>query len=476
MTTALRPYAAYKGSGVPWLGEVPEHWDLVPNRAVMRLKKEVVGDSSCDYVLLSLTKQGIIARDMENPTGKFPGSFDTYQVVRPGDLVFCLFDIDETPRAVGLSSLNGMVTGAYTVFACRDHEVREFVYLLYLALDNGKLLKPLYSGLRKVITKTSFLSAKLPLPPRPELLAIVRYLQYTERIIRRYIRAKQKLIKLLEEQRQAIIEHAVTHGLDPRVRLADSPLVWFRGVPEHWELVPFKRRVGFQEGPGIMAEDFRDAGVPLLRISCLRGDIATLEGCDYLDPDMVARRWKHFGVREGDYLLSASASTGSVALTTRALMGSIPYTGIIRLWPVSSRTFMPFVKLFIESRAFQDQIDSAKSGVGIEHFGPTHLKRMFITLPPVAEQHDIVRRVEELIAPMADTIESVRDEIGLVREYRTRVIADVVTGKLDVREAAANLSDRIEPSESFEDEDLIAAEGEFEESVEQEAALEEVEV
>ena len=101
----LPPYPAYKPSGVDWLGDVPAHWDMVPNWALMKLKKEVVGDHADEYVLLSLTKQGIIPRNMEKPAGKFPASFHTYQVVEPGDLIFCLFDIDETPRTVGLSGI-----------------------------------------------------------------------------------------------------------------------------------------------------------------------------------------------------------------------------------------------------------------------------------------------------------------------------------------------------------------------------------
>ena len=174
---------------------------------------------------------------MENPQGKFPASFETYQVVNPGDLIFCLFDIDETPRAVGLSDIDGMITGACTRFACVREQNRQFIYLLYLSLDNGKLLKPLYSGLRKVITKSAFLSARLALPPIPEQTAIVRYLDWVDRRIRRYVGAKRKLIGLLEEERQAVINQAVTRGLDPNVRLKPSGVEWLGDVPEHWEVV-----------------------------------------------------------------------------------------------------------------------------------------------------------------------------------------------------------------------------------------------
>ena len=232
----LRPYPASKPSGIPWIGDVPEHWDLVPNRALLELKSEVVGDRFNEYTLLSLTKQGVIVRDMENPEGKFPANFETYQSVEPGDLIFCLFDIDETPRTVGISNLSGMVTGAYTTFVCVNEQSNRFIYWLYSSLDDGKLLKPLYSGLRKVIKKSTFLSAKLALPPFPEQAAIVRYLGHVDRRIRQYVSAKRRLIALLEEEKQVVINQAVTRGLDPNARLKPSGVEWLGDVPEHWEI------------------------------------------------------------------------------------------------------------------------------------------------------------------------------------------------------------------------------------------------
>lgn len=99
----VQKYPAYKDSGVEWLGEIPEHWEVLSNKNIFKLKKNLVGKKSGDYVLLSLTLNGIIKRDMENPQGKFPAEFDTYQEVKKGDFVFCLFDVEETPRCIGLS-------------------------------------------------------------------------------------------------------------------------------------------------------------------------------------------------------------------------------------------------------------------------------------------------------------------------------------------------------------------------------------
>ena len=165
-----------------------------------------------------------------------------------------------------------------------------------------------------------------------------------------------------------------------------------------------------------------------------------LDGCNYLDPDVVRARWGHFAVKEGDYLLSASASTGAVSLATSKVAGSVPYTGIIRLWPASTETMMPYVRFFLNSRLFLDQVDLEKSGVAIAHFGPTHLSRMVIVLPPKPEQTAIVEYVDKATADIDAAIARGRRQIELVEEYRTRLIADVVTGKLDVREAAAGLA------------------------------------
>lgn len=135
----------YKAIELPWLSLIPAHWGIQRNKTIMSQLKIVVGSKHNEYKLLSLTLNGIIARDMTNPKGKFPKEFDTYQVVNEKDLVFCLFDIDETPRTIGISPMKGMITGAYNVFRVSNANER-FIYYYYLAIDNNKLLKPLYSG------------------------------------------------------------------------------------------------------------------------------------------------------------------------------------------------------------------------------------------------------------------------------------------------------------------------------------------
>jgi type I restriction enzyme S subunit len=129
-----------------------------------------------------------------------------------------------------------MITGAYTVFECTDPLLAAFLDLFYRAMDDRKLLSPLYSGLRNTIPPSRFLGTKTPLPPPPERAAIVRFVDYAERRIRRYIAAKKKMIALLNEEKQAIIHRAVTRGLDPNVRLESSGVAWLSDVPEHWDV------------------------------------------------------------------------------------------------------------------------------------------------------------------------------------------------------------------------------------------------
>ena len=131
----LNRYPNYKPTGIAWLPELPEGWEVVRNKRFLRLTDEKVCSRKNDFTLLSLTRQGVIVRDMTEMKGKFPKDFDTYLVVRPNNLVFCLFDVDETPRTVGLVRNVGMLTGAYTNFEVDQSVViPEFAIIIIFTL------------------------------------------------------------------------------------------------------------------------------------------------------------------------------------------------------------------------------------------------------------------------------------------------------------------------------------------------------
>lgn len=210
VTRGLNPAAPMKDSGIDWIGQIPAHWEQRHNKFIFGLTKKLVGKRAPEYDLLSLTLRGIIKRDMENPEGKFPAEFDTYQEVAPGDFVFCHFDVEETPRTVGLSPFFGMITGAYTVYRPAEDVNPRFLMHFYIFADTGKKMRGMYKGLRNTIPKDSFASFKTPLPPREEQDAIVDHIDEQSRKIDAAIAIKESQISSLREYKTSLINAAVT--------------------------------------------------------------------------------------------------------------------------------------------------------------------------------------------------------------------------------------------------------------------------
>ncbi|MBK8529710.1 MAG: restriction endonuclease subunit S [Rubrivivax sp.] len=157
----------------------------------------------------------------------------------------------------------------------------------------------------------------------------------------------------------------------------------------------------FQEGPGILAKDFRNSGVPLLRLRNIETPAVQLGGCNFLDPELVARRWRHFGLAEGDFLISTSASLGRVSVVGPDAVGAIPYTGIIRFRSASPKLHHKYLRAFLSSSAFIQQAEQMATGSVIRHFGPSHLRQMAIALPPLDEQLHIAEVFDVLDARVA---------------------------------------------------------------------------
>jgi len=179
---------------------------------------------------------------------------------------------------------------------------------------------------------------------------------------------------------------------------------------DQWELVPLVDVLEFREGPGIMARDFREDGVPLVRLAGLREPGALLTGCNYLDPEMVKKRWDHFRLREGDVLLSTSASLGEVAVVDASGVGAIAYTGIIGFRPKGGRVIPAFIPHALTAPSFTRQIEAMGAGSVLRHFGPLHLRQMSLRVPPVHVQ----RAISEVLEALDDKIESNARMLGIL--------------------------------------------------------------
>lgn len=184
-----------------------------------------------------------------------------------------------------------------------------------------------------------------------------------------------------------------------KYQFKDSGIEWLGEIPEHWGVDKFSYCVHFQEGPGILGKDFREKGIPLVRISGVKTHEVTLEGCNYLDPKLVEKKWNHFRLKKEDVVISCSASTGLVSeVTNDEVVGAIPYTGLIRLSPAYNKVTKNYLKTFIASDIYSNQIDLQKKGTTIEHYGPTHLNKMFIIRPPLPEQKAIAAYLDRATA------------------------------------------------------------------------------
>jgi len=426
MISDLKPYPTYKDSRLPWLEEVPEHWNLIPNRALIRKRKILVGDHQTECDLLSLTKEGVIVRDVESGKGKFSADMGTSQEVRAGDLIFCFFDIPETPRTVGLSHHNGMITGAYTVFECSDPVISTFFELFYKAMDDRKLLSPLYSGLRNTIPPTLFLGIKTPVPPHAEQATIVRFLDHMDRRIRRNILAKQKLIKLLEEYKQVIIHRAVTRGLDPTVPLKPSGVEWLGEIPEDWAFL--RGKFYFQEIDKRSATGKEE----LLSVSHITG--------------VTPRSQKNINMFKAEsYIGYKLCNPGQIVVNTMwawmAAIGVSRYHGIVSSSyhtydQINKHNFHnDFLDLLLRSTLYK--INYAMNSTGITssrlRLYPEDFLNIRFLCPPMGEQEAIICWLKCMIGDLDIAKERLNGEIALLKEYRTRLISDVVTGKLDVR-------------------------------------------
>ncbi len=471
-THDLAPYPAYMDSGVPWLGDVPAHWRVVPIGRIGRLFKgnggnkddEVPSGVPCIRYGDLYTRHEFFIRTTRAYVT--PERATAYTALRYGDVLFAASG--ETFEDIGRSAVNLMKTAACCggdVLLLRPSIEVNPQYLGYAADSPPSRYQKSFMGRGFTIVHVYASQLKglvLPLPPLAEQAAIVRFLDHADRRIRRYIRAKQRLIALLNEQKQAIVNHAVTRGIDPAVLLKPSGVEWPGDIPANWEIAPLKRIARVQGGFAFKSDQFTDEGVPVVRMSNLKYGTLDLTNVVRIQESQCLR---NFALKPGDLLIGMSGSLGD------GLSGSVGNFGLVgeeaipsqlnqrvgRFLPVGNRTTTAYLRLLVQAPGFSDQIRLLSSGTAQFNVSPLDIERVLIAVPPYEEQGAIIQNVENSLAVVNVSISAVQREIALLREYRTRLIADVVTGKLDVRAVAATLPDEVADLAPPDDADDLVA-------------------
>ncbi len=460
MIADLKPYPVMKDSGVPWLGQVPGQWEVLRGKALFRCI-DVRSATGEEELLTVSSDRGVVPRSSTTVTMFKAESYVGYKLCWPRDLV--INSLWAWGRGLGVARDHGIVSSAYGVYRLRPRYVDYSAYINELVRSTpfNWELQVRSKGIwisRLQLTDEAFLGAPFPVPPADEQAAIVRFLDHADRRIRRYIRAKQKLVKLLEEQKQAIIHRAVTRGLDPNVRLKPSGVPWLGDVPEHWEVRTLGQiAVSFRTGPFgsiLHQSDYVEGGTPLVNPTHMnRGRIVEDTRCSV--PSAVAGRLTNYLLEKHDLIFSRRGELGRCALVRDREAGWLCGTGSIRVRVAYAGIEPEYLIEALQVRWVGEYLSLFSVGATMDSLNTGILKGVPVLLPPVREQRQLLHRIASEVRSIFQATSNAEREIALLREYRTRLIADVVTGKLDVREAAARLPDEAEEPEPLDEMDAM---------------------
>ena len=405
-----------KDSGVPWLEQVPVDWEI--RRARYLVREVDIRSTRGSEVHLSMSQRlGLVPSTEIEERRLVSASYVGAKLCAPDDLVLNRLKAHLGVFARALQC--GLVSPDYTVLRGIANAV-SMAFVEYVLRSSACRIelrtraKGLVEGFWRLYTD-DFYQISLPVPPIAEQRAIVQFLDEVDRRIRRYVRAKQKLIRLLEEQKQAIIHRAMTRGLDPKVRLKPSGVDSLGNVPKHWSVKRLKWVTRLQRGYDLPADHRIPGPIPVVSSG---GIIGTHQEARCKGPGVVIGR---YGSTDAVFFVEQDFWPHNTALFVTDFHGNRPR------W------------CYYMLRAISKADHSSKSAVpGVDR---KDLFEINVSAAPVSEQDSIIEGIETASGGLDSSIAVAQREIALLREYRARLIDDVVTGKLDVREAAAKLSD-----------------------------------
>jgi type I restriction enzyme, S subunit len=394
MIADLKAYPKMTESGARWLGEIPEHWRVLPNRALFGEMNQR-GHPDLDMLSVTITRGVIPQRALLEDSSKKDSSNQDksqYKVVRPGDIVYN--KMRAWQGAIGLSDREGIVSPAYVVQRPRRSANPRYLHFLLRTPSFAKEAERWSYGITSdmwSLRPEHFKLIYLCVPPLPEQEAIVRFLDHADRRIRRYIRAKQKLIELLEEQKQAIIQRAVTRGLDPNVPLKPSGVEWLGAVPQHWEVHRLKSLVyRIDQGISPQAENYLAEGASwgVLKSGCVNHGVFRQTEHKRLSHGFVFK--EALAIQDGDVLVSRASGSPHLVGSVGRVMG-LTYSLILsdktfRL-VFSARVDSDFMVLAMNSRYYRQQVRQAISGAeGLANNLPLSSLRGFVFAVPPFER------------------------------------------------------------------------------------------
>ncbi len=483
MIEDLKPYGKYKDSGQHWLGMVPNHWVIRRLRSsVLECVNGIWGadpNGTDDLVCIRVAdfdRVNLRVSLKKKTLRAIPISARSRRMLKRGDLLIEKSgggDLQPVGAVVAYDRGEPAVCSNFVARMPVGEEYNNFYvnylhFTLYAYRVNTRSIKQT-TGIQNLDGK-AYLSEPVSFPPLEEQAAIVRFLDWSNGRIERAIRAKRKVIALINEQKQAIIHRAVTRGLDPSVPLKPSGIPWLGDIPAHWPIRRLKHcttRIEQGWSPQCDAQPAADGEWGVMKVGCVNKDFFNAAQNKKL-PSFL-RPEPSLEIRDGDILVSRANTRellGLAALAENPRRNLMLCDKLFRFRALPNCFNSRFLVYALRCKTSRSQIEISTNGASssMQNIGQGVLRNLWMILPPVDEQCKIVTTIKNQTAAIDTTLQRIEREVDLMLEYRTRLVTDVVTGKLDIREAAKNLpagstlelpvdeADLIDESEPLEEE------------------------
>ena len=433
----MERYERYKDSGVKWIGEIPGHWGMYKLKYLFKLNKNKNIGNKCNTILSLSYGKIKIKKDLNE--GLTPESYESYQLLSTGDIVIRSTDLqnDHTSLRTGLVKIEGAITSAYIGLKNLDMSLCDSRFYHYF-LHDWDITKAIYNqgkGLRQSLNWDDIKNMLIPVLDISEQTAIANYLDSTTAKIDEAIVQQQKMIDLLNERKQIIINNAVTKGLNPDAPMKDSGVDWIGEIPEHWELKKLKHvcqafgRIGFR---GYSITDLVDEGEGCITLSPsnMRDGKMQYEKCTYLSWEKYEES-PEIKVFNGDILFVKTGSTYGKS----SIVEDLPLEATINPQLLVFKNFTCnnlFLANVLQSTAIKTQVEISVIGGTIPTISQHKILNYVFPFPTEDEQYAIVEYVESKSAPINSAIKAAEKQISLLQERKQIIINDVVTGKVKV--------------------------------------------
>lgn len=423
-----------KDSGIEWIGEIPETWEVASNKFVMTKIKQIISKYTGEPIL-SLSMSGVHERNLDDG-GKMPATFDGYQAVKRDNLLFCLFDIDVTPRCVGYIQTDGITSPAYSQYEVNDNNSVKYYYYYYLMIDNNKVLVHLTKSLRNTINADQFDNIKTIVPPKLEQQQIANFLDRKTTEIDELIDKINDEIEKLKQYQSSVITRTVTKGLDPSVPMKDSGIEWIGEIPETWEVPKLKHLLlePMKYGATESGVSYSDKLPRYIRIT----DI-TLDGNlkDTGKLSLTEQQAKNYILDDKDILFARSGATVGKTFFYRSFMGKSAFAGYLISVKIDGKKLDPkWVYYFTQTTSYMTWINNVFSQSTIQNISAEKYSNLPISMTyDIKEQRRIVDYLDNKVSQIQNIIKSKQQQITELTEYKNSLIFEYVTGKKQVEEA-----------------------------------------